>query len=92
MRGEGSGRPVQNRALYDLIGALCILHQEKLDRINELARKARSEEGLTPAEMVERDLLRQEYVAAYRDNLIAQLENTIIVEPDGTRHKLGKKP
>ena len=68
------------------------MDQKQIDRINELARKARSEEGLTPAEMVERDLLRQEYVAAYRDNLIAQLENTIIVEPDGTRHKLGKKP
>ena len=64
----------------------------KIDRINELARKAKSEEGLTPAEMVERDLLRQEYIAAYRDNLIAQLENTYIVEPDGTKHKLGKRP
>ena len=42
--------------------------------------------------MVERDLLRQEYVAAYRNNLVAQLENTYIVEPDGTKHKLGKKP
>ena len=62
------------------------------DRANELAKKAKSEEGLTPEEMVERDLLRQEYIAAYRDNLVAQLENTIIVEPDGTRHKLGKKP
>ena len=68
------------------------MEQAKIDRINELARKARSQEGLTPAEMVERDLLRQEYVAAYRDHLIAQLENTIIVEPDGARHKRGKKP
>ena len=67
------------------------MEQAKIDRINELARKAKSEEGLTPAEMVERDLLRQEYIAAYRDNLIAQLENTYIVEPDGTKHKLGKK-
>ena len=55
------------------------MEQAKIDRINELARKAKSEEGLTPAEMVERDLLRQEYIAAYRDNLIAQLENTYIV-------------
>ena len=68
------------------------MEQAKIDRINELARKAKSEEGLTPAEMVERDLLRQEYIAAYRDNLIAQLENTYIVEPDGTKHKLGKRP
>ena len=68
------------------------MEQEKILRINELAKKAKNPEGLTPEEMVERDLLRQEYVAAYRDSLIAQLENTIIVEPDGTRHRLGKKP
>ena len=68
------------------------MDQEKIKRINELAKKAKTPQGLTPEEMVERDLLRQEYVAAYRENLVAQLENTIIVEPDGTRHKLGKKP
>lgn len=68
------------------------MDENKIKRINELAKKAKSPEGLTPEEMVERDLLRQEYVAAYRDNLIAQLENTYIVEPDGTKHKLGKKP
>ena len=68
------------------------MKQEKIDRINALAKKAKSEAGLTPEEMVERDLLRQEYVAAYRNNLVAQLENTYIVEPDGTKHKLGKKP
>ena len=67
------------------------MEQAKIDRINELARKAKSEEGLTPAEMVERDLLRQEYIAAYRDNLIAQLENTYIVDEKGNKRKLGKK-
>ena len=69
-----------------------MMDEKKIARINELAKKAKSEAGLTPEEMVERDLLRQEYVAAYRNNLVAQLENTYIVEPDGTRHKLGKKP
>lgn len=69
-----------------------MMDEKKIARINELARKAKSEEGLTPEEMVERDLLRQEYVAAYRESLVAQLENTYIVEPDGTKHKLGKKP
>ena len=68
------------------------MDEKKIARINELAKKAKSEEGLTPEEMVERDLLRQEYVAAYRDNLLAKLENTAFVDPDGTRHKLGKKP
>ena len=32
------------------------------------------------------------YIAAYRASLVSQLENTYIVEPDGTKHKLGKKP
>ena len=68
------------------------MEQTKIDRINALAKKAKSPGGLTPEEMVERDLLRQEYVAAYRENLIAQLENTYVVEPDGTKHKLGKQP
>ena len=69
-----------------------MMDEKKIARINELAKKAKSEAGLIPEEMVERDLLRQEYVAAYRNNLVAQLENTYIVEPDGTKHKLGKKP
>ena len=68
------------------------MDEKKIARINALAKKAKSEEGLTPEEMVERDLLRQEDIAAYRNNLVAQLENTYIVEPDGTKHKLGKKP
>ena len=68
------------------------MDEKKIARINELAKKAKREEGLTPEEMGERDLLRQEYIAAYRNNLVAQLENTYIVEPDGTKHKLGKKP
>ena len=36
--------------------------------------------------------LRQEYVAAYRRDLEAQLKGIVVVEPDGTRHKLPKKP
>ena len=67
------------------------MEQAKIDRINELARKARTPEGLTPEEEAERAALRQEYVAAFRESLTAQLENTYIVEPDGTKHKLPKK-
>ena len=68
------------------------MDQAKIDRINALAKKAKSPEGLTPEEEAERAALRREYVAAYRESLVAQLENTYIVEPDGTKHKLGKKP
>ena len=68
------------------------MEQEKIDRINSLAKKAKTPEGLTPEETAERDALRKEYIAAFRANLESQLENTVIVEPDGTRHKLHKKP
>ena len=42
-------------------------------------------------EAAERDLLRQQYIVAVRRNLTAQLEKTYIVEPDGTKHKLGRR-
>ena len=64
--------------------------EELVKRINELAQKAKTT-GLTPEETAERDLLRQQYIAAVRRNLTAQLENTYIQEPDGTRKKLEKR-
>lgn len=60
---------------------------EVVSRINELARKAKSE-GLTEEELNERDALRRIYIASVRNNLRAQLDNTYIVEPDGSKHKL----
>lgn len=62
--------------------------QEKIDRINALAKKAKTPEGLTPEEVAERDALRREYIDAYKRNLTAQLDNTYIQYPDGTRRKL----
>ena len=67
-----------------------MITQEQIDRINALARKAKSE-GLTAEESAERDRLRQAYVAAVRENLRAQLDNTVIQEPDGTRHHVRPK-
>ena len=64
--------------------------EEMIPRINELARKAKTV-GLTEDEAKERDALRQEYLAAFRKSLNAQLDNTYIVTPDGTKHKLKKK-
>lgn len=64
--------------------------EELIRRINALARKAKAE-GLTEAETKERDVLRQQYIASVRKNLTAQLDNTYIIEPDGTKHKLGHK-
>jgi len=62
---------------------------EVIKRINELARKAKTE-GLTEEELQERDILRRKYMDSVRNNLIGQLENTYIVDPDGTKHKLKK--
>lgn len=66
------------------------MDQAKIDRINALAKKAKTE-GLTPEEESERAALRAEYVRSVRENLEAQLDNTLIQEPDGTRHRLPKK-
>ena len=64
--------------------------EKKIKRINELARKQKSE-GLTEEEKAEQFALRREYIDAYKQSLIAQLENTYILEPDGTKRKVGRK-
>lgn len=63
---------------------------EVIARINELARKAKAE-GLTAEELVERDKLRRIYIDSVKASLTGQLDNTYILEPDGTKRKLGKK-
>ena len=64
--------------------------QEKIDRINALARKAKTE-GLTPEETAERDALRREYIDSVTGNLRVQLDNTVVQHPNGTRTPLKKK-
>ncbi len=63
---------------------------EVIARINELARKAK-EGQLTPDELAERDKLRRIYIDSVKANLVSQLENTYIVEPDGTKRKVTHK-
>lgn len=63
---------------------------EVIARINALAKKAK-EEGLTEEELAERDKLRRIYIDSVKGNLIAQLENTYIVSPDGTKKKVTPK-
>ena len=67
-----------------------MITDEKLARINELARKAKAE-GLTSAETKERDVLRREYIEAVRANLRGQLNNINIQELDGSLTNLGEK-
>ncbi|HWS42226.1 MAG TPA: DUF896 domain-containing protein, partial [Pseudoflavonifractor sp.] len=54
------------------------MEQFKIDRINVLAKKARTPAGLTPEETAERAALRAEYVEAFKASLLAQLEHTMI--------------
>lgn len=64
--------------------------QEKIDRINALARKQKAE-GLTEEEKQEQYVLRREYIESFKRSLVGQLENTYIVRPDGTKEKVQKK-
>lgn len=66
------------------------MKEEKIQRINELYRKSKAE-GLTDKEKEEQKILRQEYVASFRQNLRSQLNNISIQEPDGTITDLGEK-
>lgn len=61
-----------------------------IDRINELARKAKTE-GLTEEEKAEREKLRREYVESAKASLRAQLDNTYIVDENGVKRKIEKK-
>ena len=65
-----------------------MITQEQIDRINELARKSKTETGLTPEEKDEQAKLRKEYVEAMRASLRGHLENTVVIYPDGSKKKL----
>lgn len=68
-----------------------MVDQKKIDRINELARKNKAE-GLTPEEIKERDALRKEYLANFRKNFRARLENIEVVSPEEYERRMnGKK-
>ncbi len=67
------------------------MDKKKIERINELARKSKTSEGLTPEEADEQKILRQEYINEFKAGLIAQLENTYIVDEKGNKRKLGRK-
>ncbi len=63
--------------------------EEKIKRINELAKKSKTE-GLTDKEKEEQASLRREYIDGFKRNLEAQLDNTYILRPDGTKVKVKK--
>lgn len=63
------------------------MKKEDIDRINELARKARTV-GLTPEENEERAVLRRTYIDSVVGDLRQQLDNTYIVDSKGNKRKL----
>ncbi len=66
------------------------MEKEKVLRINELARKSKTEEGLTPEEKAEQKQLREEYIIEFRKSMGMMLDNTVIQYPDGSRKSLKK--
>ena len=67
-----------------------MMTKEEIDRINELARKSKTE-GLSDEEKAEQKKLRIKYINSFKESLEGQLNNIVIVEPDGSKHKVQKK-
>ena len=65
--------------------------KEVIKRINELAAKAKTAEGLNAEELAERDKLRRIYIDSVKANLVGSLENTYIVQSDGSKKKVTRK-
>ena len=66
------------------------MEQRKIDRINELARKAKAG-PLTAEEEAERAQLRREYIDAVVGSLKGQLDRTYLVDGQGNKTKLRRK-
>ncbi len=66
------------------------MEKQKIDRINELARKQR-EIGLTEEEKSEQAILRKEYIESWRKGVKQTLDNTYIVDKNGNKTKLKEK-
>lgn len=65
--------------------------EEKIARINELARRVKAGEALSPEELEERAALRKEYIDSVKASLVGNLENTYLVDEKGNKVKLPKK-
>lgn len=61
-----------------------MLPKDQIQRINELARKAKTEEGLILSEQVEQKELREQYIKAFRGGMRNHIEGMKVVDEDGT--------
>ena len=64
---------------------------ERTKKLNEYSARIKAGETLTPEEIADRDRLRQEFLAEFRKNFRAQLDNTVVQYPDGTKKSLTDK-
>ena len=67
------------------------MDQKGNDRINELARKAKTPEGLTEWVKEVRAVLRRAYIDSVLGSLQGHLDNTYFVDEKGNKTKLEKK-
>ena len=58
---------------------------ELINKINVLAKKAKSPAGLTPFETEERAKLRRQYLDTFKERFKQQLDDIEIVEPNDPR-------
>lgn len=61
-----------------------MLSEKKLAKINELAKKAKTAEGLTDVEKKEQQLLREEYLHSFRKGMRNHIEGMKVVDEEGT--------
>ncbi len=65
-----------------------MITEQKIKRINELAHKSKTPDGLTPDEAEEQKKLRREYIDAFKLSLTSQLDNTYYINEQGKKTKL----
>jgi len=59
-----------------------MISDEKLQRINELAKKSK-EKGLTPEEKEEQQKLRKEYLQRFKQLFTEQIKHVTVYDPEG---------
>ena len=67
------------------------MEHEKILRINELARKKKTD-GLTGEELMEQAELRRQYIDEFKANVEEQLKNVLVEQEDGSFKPLKKQP
>jgi uncharacterized protein YnzC (UPF0291/DUF896 family) len=66
-----------------------MLTKEKIDRINELAKKSKVA-SLTPEEKAEQTELRKEYLGKFREHFKSHLESIRFVDDECVEKRKGK--